>query len=233
MIPPLVIASGVGLILLWIHQLMAKVAPSGNIVILQWVLVSIASVSGAVLISLSIADTIGTDVFSSFPEGRGLSLSVGVLLLAYAARLIRILAQQGRSNNRSAKVAGPLVVEWGAVFVLVSVGLFWAVGSYAIGVGEGRGRELEHALPSLPNVTLFSEKNLNLNGPGVEMLACQDLESAYRFRYDGLKMVMQSGDQYLLLPSQWTRESAAAILVPRTDTIRLEFGVGQQRPPAC
>jgi hypothetical protein len=48
--------------------------------------------------------------------------------------------------------------------------------------------------------------------------------------------VLQSGNQYLFLPERWTPGNAVAILMPRNDSLRLEFvpalarGVGR---PTC
>ena len=59
-------------------------------------------------------------------------------------------------------------------------------------------------LPIYPSAVIYSERSLNLRAPGVREVRCQDQEAAYRFRYDGLKLVLQSGDQYLFLPEAWT-----------------------------
>jgi hypothetical protein len=70
---------------------------------------------------------------------------------------------------------------------------------------------------------IYSERSLSLAAPGVREVRCRDPQAAYRFRYDGLKLVPQSGDQYLLLPEAWTPTNGVAILMPRSDTVRLEF----------
>ena len=126
------------------------------------------------------------------------------------------------------------MAEWGAVFILVSVGLFWAAGSYASLVGAGRAQQIEVLLPSFPDVVVFSEKRLSLHAPGVREITCQEPDVAYRFRYDGLKLVQQSGNQYLFLPAGWTHTNGAAILIPRSNALRLEFSPpGQVRSATC
>jgi hypothetical protein len=127
-----------------------------------------------------------------------------------------------------------VVAEWGAVFVLVSIGFFWTVGSYAIGAGIDRAHEFEVSLPSRSDVVAYSEKRLSLQAPGVREVICQYPDAAYRFRYDGLKLVQQSGNQYLLLPAGWTRAHGTAILIPRSEAVRLEFSAaGQVRNATC
>ena len=109
------------------------------------------------------------------------------------------------------------------VFVLVGLSLFWAANDYSAAVGRSRARQFVAELPIYPSAVVYSERSLNLHAPGVREVRCQDREAAYRFRYDGLKLVLQSGDQYLFLPEAWTPTHGVAILMPRNDAIRLEF----------
>jgi hypothetical protein len=84
---------------------------------------------------------------------------------------------------------------------------------------------------------VYSAKSLSLNAPGVRETRCQDPDAAYRFRYDGLKLVLQSGDQYLFLPAGWSPRDGVAILMPRSDSLRLELvpaaARGTVQRPAC
>lgn len=235
MIPPLVVVAGATVLALWAHQVLVRTVPPDVRGRLLRVLAPLCAVAGVLLVGLAIADTVRNGaVFPSFPEARGLGLSLGALLLAYAARLTRsVLATSSRGRASQSPGAVATMTEWAAVFVLVSVGLFWAVGSYAVGVGETRGRQLGAAPPDLYAVTLYSEKSLSLTAPGVTGTPCQDPDAAYRFRYDGLRMVLQSGGQYLLLPSGWTEDDGAALLVPRDSGVRLEFGGGPGVPATC
>jgi hypothetical protein len=74
-----------------------------------------------------------------------------------------------------------------------------------------------------PTVVLFSAQSLSLTAPGVTEVACANHDAAYRFRYDGLKLVLRSGDQYVFLPAAWTPAGGAAIVIPRSPSVRLEF----------
>ncbi len=233
LIPPLVAVAGTALLVLWVQQLTLGAMSAEIRRRALRVLMPTAAVAGFVLVGLAIVDSVGRPVFpATFLEGRGLSLSIGVLLLAYAVRLLRLFISQ-RPQWVPRRVPGAVTVaEWGAVFVIVSVGLFWAVGSYAITLGISRGQELETTLRSRTEVVAYSEKRLSLQAVGVREVPCQYPDSAYRFRYDGLKLVQQSGNHYLLLPSAWTRTNGAAILLPRNDSVRLEFMSAGQLPGA-
>lgn len=237
MIPPLITVAGVTLLALWVHQLLLGALPARTRRVVWRVLMPVAAIAGVVLVSLAIADVVRGTVFpASFLEGRGLSLSIGVLLLTYATRLWRLLIAERRPQRVPRRAPGAVAVaEWGAVFVLVSVGLFWAVGSYAIGAGISNAQELEASLPSRSDVVAYSEKRLSLHAPGIREVTCQYPDAAYRFRYEGLKLVpLQSADQYLLLPAGWTHANGAAILLSRSASLRLEFSPpGHVRNATC
>ncbi|MDT7594639.1 MAG: hypothetical protein QOJ06_185 [Pseudonocardiales bacterium] len=230
LLTPLIVAAAAALLVLWFHQLVLAALPARARWITLRALMPAAAIAGLSLVCLAIP------VFPAFPEGRGLSLALGVLLLTYAARLLRLFIAERRPEqvSRHARPA-VAVAEWGAVFILVSVGLFWAVGSYAIGVGLGRAQQFEATLSSRLDVVVYSEKRLSLEAPGVREVTCRYADSAYQFRYDGLKIVpLQSGNQYLLLPAGWTHANGAAILIPRSDKVRLEFSQpGQVRTSTC
>jgi hypothetical protein len=140
-----------------------------------------------------------------------LSLAAGVLLLAYA-------------NHLRQRPAGPsAALEWIVVFTLVSMSLFWAAQHYAYAVGETRARQYVASFAQYSDVVIYSEKSLRLNAPGVREVRCAEPASAYRFRYDGLKLVFRTGDQYFFLPRAWTRRNGTAILLPRSASYRMEF----------
>ena len=229
MIPPLIAGAAAALLALWVHQLLLGALSAGTRRTALRVLMPVAALTGLVLVSLAIP------VFPDFPEARGLSLSIGVLLLFYATRLLRLLIAERRPEQMPPRAPGGVAVaEWGAVFILVSVGLFWAVGSYAIGAGVGRAQLLESSLPSRSDVVVYSEKRLSLQAPGIREVTCQYSDAAYRFRYEGLKLVQQSGNQYLFLPAGWTHANGAAILLPRSESLRLEFSpAGQAQNTTC
>ena len=158
-----------------------------------------------------------------FWEARGLCLTGGVLTLAYAARLRRSLAAAPR---RGPAVPRPhqaeVVAKWGSILTLAGVGLFWAIGSYAIRVGARDAEGLAGDMACTPDVTLYSERDLGLGASGVTVGRTGDADAAFRFRHTGLKIVPQAGEQYLLLPADWAPSARPAILLPR-EGVRLEF----------
>jgi hypothetical protein len=90
-------------------------------------------------------------------------------------------------------------------------------------VGTNRGRQIVTELAGTPNVVVYSEKSLRLALSGVTERKCSGDDPAYGYRYDGLKLVMQAGDRYLFLPANWRPGGGPALVVPRIDSLRLEF----------
>jgi hypothetical protein len=90
-------------------------------------------------------------------------------------------------------------------------------------VGRSRAAAFVAGLPSYPSIVVYSQSSLSLHAPGVREVRCRDSEAAYRFRYDGLELMLESGGQYVFVPSAWASGQGVAILIPRSDSLRLEF----------
>ncbi|MGY1831574.1 hypothetical protein ACI8AA_14270 [Geodermatophilus sp. SYSU D01180] len=234
---PIAIAALCALVGVWAHRVMVNRLPGGTRRSIVRATALIAAATGTVLIAIAVGMVLtGARPVRQVPEAGGLSLSIGVLLLVYGVHLARSVWARDE-DARTSGVRGAEVAEWGAAFVLVTVGLFWAVTSYAGGVGRGRAVDLMERMAGWPDAVLFSERSLSLDIPGVVEVPCAaagESEVAFRFRYDGLKLVQQAGDHYLLLPAEWTPTTGAAVLLPRTDDVRLEFALaGTARQPVC
>jgi hypothetical protein len=79
-------------------------------------------------------------------------------------------------------------------------------------------------LGARPAVTVFSARRLHLTGVAEQELDGRD--SAYRYRYAGLRMLIRSGGKYFLLPDGWIRGRGAAIVLSDGPSLRFEFGSG-------
>lgn len=209
---PLTVAAGVTLLLLWAHGLVVRSVAKARRQAAARRSVPGVALAGVILLSVAMVGLSWPATFMSAPEIPGLFLAVGVLLLAYAVRL-----------RRSGPPSGAAAVsEWAAVFVVVAVGLFWAVGNYAIAVGTSRGQQIEQELAAAPDAVLYSVHELYLTAPGITRSVCGQSAESFRYRYAGLKLILQSGGQYLFLPQGWTHDNGSAIVIPRTDVMRLE-----------
>jgi hypothetical protein len=189
----------------------------------------VASLGGLLVLLALVELMAGWIPVDDAPWTGGVALAGGMLLLAGAAHWSRA----GRRASPGGPAALPVVAEAACAFLVVVIGLFWAVGSYAIEVGAGRARETVAGLANAPDAVLYSERSLRLAVEGITEVRCADPEAAYRFRYDGLKLVLQSGDQYLLISEDWSRRNGTAVVLPRPG-LRLEFAPpGQRRSGMC
>ncbi|SDW63748.1 hypothetical protein SAMN05421504_1011122 [Amycolatopsis xylanica] len=205
---PLAAASGVVLVLLCaIRYLKKRLAPNRWSALLR-ICTPIAALAGVALIVAFGFVAVDPSRSLGYPGLPGVALAVGVLLLVFAWHQV---------------IDGPILVEAGIAFVLVTVGLFVAVADYSIALGKQQGGVVEETVQSGPDVLVYSAKSLNLTMDGVHEVVCKQPEAAYRYRYNGLKLLLQSGGQLVLLPSGWTSDKGAAIVLPRTDSLRLEF----------
>jgi hypothetical protein len=229
---PIAVAALLALVVLWANRLLLTRVSAGRRRRAVRLLAPASGLTGAVLVVLAFADLLTEGgVFGSNSATGGLFLAVGVILAVYAVRLVRLTAPApGQAGGRRAATG---LAEWGAAFLLVSIGLFWAADAYAFGVGTGGAITLHRALPTVPEAVLYSQQSLSLDVPGVTEVRCADPDAAYRFRYDGLRLVRQAGNQYLLLPATWDPTTGAAVLIPRSATIRLEFRSAAAPASAC
>lgn len=226
MFVPLVAVAATGLLGLWGSRLVKVLVPFRTWRnLLRW-LVPLAIVAGVGLITLGISGLGRPAWLYNFAGLPGLCLAVGFLLFPLADRLHHV--RTGRTLPQATAVA-----QWTFTFVLVTVGLFWAVTDYSAAVGENRAYEYETKLAAEPSTVVFSAKDLGLVSRGVIATPCVD-GAAYRFRYDGLVLVLQSGGSYFLLPREWNRHDGVALVLPRSNDIRLEFSpTNAQRPQQC
>ena len=150
-------------------------------------------------------------------------LAVAPLCLGAGAVLVISGLRRHRAVHGAATPDAAAIAEWAVVFVFVALSLFWLANDYSAAVGRSRAQQLVRELPGFPHTTIYSEKSLGLTISGIREIRCADPNGAYGFRYDGLNLILQSSDQYLLLPTDWSRADGVAVLLPRTTSLRLEF----------
>jgi len=225
---PLTVAASGALLAVWCHTLLRARLAAGSPARALRVLIPAAAAVGGVLVLGGFVSVFTTTVLSEHLVAAPLSLGFGVLLVVYASRVWRLVTDKHTATGNGRGWAA--IADWAVVFVLVGLSLFWAATDYSAAVGRSRAIHFVANLPSYPNVVIYSEHSLSLHAPGVRELRCTGTDTAYRFRYDGLKLVLESGDQYLFLPAKWTPANGVAILIPQTASLRLEFSPARVRP---
>jgi hypothetical protein len=250
---PMVVTAAAGLAAFWGHDLLRARLATGARPHMLRVLVPTVGGVGCLLALGGFWSVLDDRFFlRGHLAAAPLCLAVGVLLLAYALQLRRSLPppEEASASDTEAESdpAGPpdprderpepaavprhqaaarpewaILTEWAVVFALVGLSSIWAASDYAAAVGTGRAEHLASQLPTSTAAVLRSTRSLGIDAPGVRELRCHDAGSAYPYRYEGLVLVIQSANQYVLLPKDWTPTTGVALVIPRTDSIRLEF----------
>lgn len=222
---PITVVAATGLAVLWTYRLLeSRLSPKMWQTLLRRA-VPVLTAAGALLVGLGLTGLAEPALLYRFPGLPGLCIAAGFVCFPFADRL-----HQVRTGRRGSPIAA--VVQWTFTFVLVTIGSFWAVTDYSAAVGELRAYEYQLALPTTADTVVFSGKDLGVRARGVRMTPCAP-DAEYRFRYDGLVLVLQSGGTSLLLPREWNQQDGMAILLPSSG-VRLEFAPsGTARDRVC
>ena len=152
------------------------------------------------------------------------SASLSGLVLAATITLALLCAVYGdlleRRVHGSSRTSSAVI---GLILVLLACSLFWDVERLARIMGEGYAAEIVANPQRLLAVTIYSPKSLEIDADGVVETRLGTSESAYRYRYDGLRLVQRSGNRYLLMSERWDERTSRIIVLRDTDAIRLEF----------
>jgi hypothetical protein len=136
-----------------------------------------------------------------------LSLTIAVLLALYGNSLTRLGA--GTRWPQATSVI---------VYVLLAVAIFWDTERIARATGEAFARDILAYPSQLVAVTVYSERRLEITAPGVtESELGQD--SAYRFRYTGLRLLEGARDRNVLMSAHGT----TIIVLREEHGVRFEF----------
>ncbi|WP_439659005.1 hypothetical protein ACSHWB_42605 [Lentzea sp. HUAS TT2] len=216
MFVPLTVLAAAGLTALWGYRFLHSALAPRTWRALTRRAVPVLVALGLVLLLLGLTGLVASRLLYAVPGLPGVCVALGVILFPVAEHLHTTV-----SGKRAAGVVP--VIQWTFTFVLASIGLFWAVNDYSAAVGAARGYEYQTNLGTLPRTVVFSAKDIGISGPGVTATACTAADSAYRFRYDGLVLVLQSAGQSLLLPREWNQRDGTAFVLPRSGDTRLEF----------
>jgi hypothetical protein len=178
---------------------------------------SAAALGGSVAVAAMVVGVYGMEVHPLFGHGSTsipVSYAIAILTASYAVYLVHGLRQPDTGATRSSSA---IYVIGAAVLLLFS--LFWATGSYADYRGTVRGRNLPVA--SLPNAVVFSARRLDITGACERKIGGRD--AAYRFRYEGLKLLIRTGGRYILLPAGWRPAAAPTVVLDEGAGVRFEF----------
>lgn len=228
---PMVVLLSLGLLVLWVRAVLtARVFAGHDRHERLDTAAKIFAVTGLVVFAIGLAGLLVPVLKRSYHLIYPISLGTGTLLLMYALSLQR-MARGSRPPAGGLRTAA--LLEGTAAVLLVALSLFWASTNYAADVGETRAIQYARELEDLPRATLYSKEPLNLTAPSVEEVVCSESDAGYRFRYEGLRLMLRSGGHYFFLAEGWTYGGGVAIVVPERDAVRLDFsraGVPERQP---
>ena len=208
-----------GLLLLWAHGIVVRhleLDPQRRL----WRLIAGAlALCGAASFAVGLvknADRYPSDVELVLTP---LSLLLGVALLSYAVFVER---RRRQPQHRSAGPTGSPALSVIMVAMLLTVGLVWVVANYAEVKGREEAEFVHDQLEFQPGVVVYSAQRLHIAAPGVEEQLLNP-DSAYAFRYEGLKLLFHSNAKYFLLPASWSLSNGVTVVLTDDDGLRLEF----------
>ena len=152
----------------------------------------------------------------------------GTAALAYLFWLPTGPAWVRRSTDDRARWVRPGITS--LALVIVATCLFWGTATVAEWSGRGNAMQTARHLDELPAVILDTTERLYLTDGIVEetALPTQDADG-FRFRYRGLRLLIQGEGQMFLVPAQWSA-SNSTLAVPLDDTVRVQFRFVNQAP---
>lgn len=192
--------------------------------VISWV----AVVVGGALFALGVFAAFKPLPFSPHYLLAPASPGIGIGVLAYGVylrgRLLRGRARLSAGTMHLTRTPRSDVV---LVCLVVVLSAFWTASVYADALGRGRAQWTANRLAMRPEVTVYSAQRMHLSAGGVAEQQLPGRDSAYRYRYSGLRLLIRSDDKYFLLPEGWSHGAGAAIVLDDTPTLRFEFGAGR------
>lgn len=139
-------------------------------------------------------------------------LTLTCLCLFYAASL----------DRRAYRPALHSTTRW-LILLILAFAVFWDTERIARIMGDSFAIQIAAEPEKLVSVTVYSPKSLNLSVPGVTETKLAEPDSAYSFKYEGMRLVQRSGNRYFLITDRWDLNQPRVLLLRESDTVRLEF----------
>jgi hypothetical protein len=160
-----------------------------------------------------------------WPQGLALPLmlvsAVGVLGYSGHLRSLFREALDGKQKEHQSGIEKRLRAL--LLVALGVLGVLWWVTLYAAQVGEQLAVDTVANLRDEPEVFIYSGERMAIAGPGIAVNEIQGTGSKYRYRYSGLRLLVQAGGKYVLLPVGWKSGRDSVFLVPVDGAIRLDI----------
>jgi hypothetical protein len=147
-------------------------------------------------------------------------LLLGSALILYRASFARLIGEEATTAPWPSLTHRSMFFVCG--FLLGIISLFWVVADYADVIGNGRAKQVVRELSDSPSHQIYSRKRLASSASGNEEERLVGPDSAYLYRYSGLKLLLRSGDEYLLIPATWSDTNRFTVILPRGLDLRFD-----------
>jgi hypothetical protein len=162
----------------------------------------------------------------------------GVGLALYAARWPQAPHFLSRAGAQGGSRPGAAFLA----LVVVATCLFWVSATVAESTGRGNAVRLaEQGFDDLPLLVLDTQERLFLRDGitretalrvGDRQIPTGEGEQTFRYRYHGLRLLVQGPDRMFLVPESWTA-AGSTLLVPLDGSVRVRFRfIDLERPDA-
>jgi hypothetical protein len=131
-----------------------------------------------------------------------------------------------QADPPAAESTAPAAPARALVLLLAGLGLlgaFWAAGLQADAAGRRFAEDLVDRLPAEPQVVLFTEHRLQLDGPGVQVAPLGADGDRYRFQYSGIRTLIRTKQALLLIPVGWQPGRDRVFVVPDDGSSRVDI----------
>jgi hypothetical protein len=230
---PLVAAFAAGLVVVVVHALVTWVLhrPERD-PISRWI-GALAILSGVLMLARAAVGILVPEVATTeYPGGTPLLLAVGPLVVGYGLWVLRqVELRRPRPDGETTWFATRtaercLQVLVVCIAVLLVAGLFWAVNTFAAAYGTGRGELQAQRLVDDPEVVLEMADRLHELPPDVaatETVLKPSEGEIYRYRYRGLRLLVESGGRLFLVPAPWRPGEGRTLVVAFDDRVRIQL----------
>lgn len=150
-------------------------------------------------------------------------LALGITTVSYGLYLHSRLRETASGSGQGSSSPVPGLIAVTCVGVLVGLNIFWGVANYASATGRANARIILENMHTRTGVLLYTKERLGIDVPGVKEATTGDAGAMYRYRYTGLRLLIHADRRYFLLPDNWSRTNAVAVVVPDNDTVRVDF----------
>lgn len=171
--------------------------------------------AGVLLLVRGVVGILAPDRYQpQLPVMTPLSLSLGALFLRQSLGS-RLAARWLQPWDQRLVAAGRI-----ATAVLLVAGLFWIANGFAARYGLGRALDDAAGLPSRPELVLDTKEPLDAP-PGVTRTPIA--AGPFKYRYEGLRLLVESGGRLFLVPAYWTPGTSRTLVVDFTPDVRIQL----------